>query len=234
MTLRTFASEGPLKVVDVLVERELLLFAELVVADVADELAVDEGGGGVVHPPGDRHDLKRRLVLARHVLYSRRSLNDKNKCCERFTRWLLGASGYNTSKCEVDILASPKPLSVQKFQTNSTRKHSSRMRTARLPTVRVSVATTKYQYGMGDRVQVPCRGGYSSTPIPSSPWTNRRRWKHYLKVTQLWRHGVAWRAASWQHKIAFIANNNFTNLHCKVDPLIPNLLYLPIRWLIWL
>ena len=176
MTLRTFASEGPLEVVDVLVERELLLFAELVVADVADELAVDKGGGGVVHPPGDRHDLKRRLVLARHVLYSRRSLNDKNKCCERFTRWLLDASGYNTSKCEVDILASPKPLSVQKFQTNSTRKHSSRMRTARLPTVRVSVATTKYQYGMGDRVQVPCRGGgYSSTPIPSSPWTNRRR-----------------------------------------------------------
>ena len=67
-------------------ERELLLLAELVVADVTDELSVDEGGRGVVHPPGDRHDLKRRLVLARHVLYSRRSLNDKNKCSERFTR----------------------------------------------------------------------------------------------------------------------------------------------------
>ena len=115
MTLRTFASEGPLEVVDVLVERELLLFAELVVADVADELAVDEGGGGVVHPPGDRHDLKRRLALARHVLYSHRSLNDKNKCRERFTRWLLSASGYNTSKCEVDILASPNPSQCKNF-----------------------------------------------------------------------------------------------------------------------
>ena len=79
MTLRTFASEGPLKVVNVLVEGELLLLTELVVTDVTDELPVDQGGRGVVHPPGDRHDLKRRLVVPRHVLHRARSLNDNNR-----------------------------------------------------------------------------------------------------------------------------------------------------------
>ena len=60
-------------------EGELLLLAELGFTDVTDELPVHQGGVvGVVDSPGDRHYLKRRLIIARHVLNRARRLNINN------------------------------------------------------------------------------------------------------------------------------------------------------------
>ena len=50
----------------------------------------------------------------------------------------------------------------------TTRKHSSTMRTARLPTVRVLLAATRFQYGVGWVSQFPYLGVGGVGEYPSS------------------------------------------------------------------